>query len=205
MKEFWDARYKDSAFAFGEEPNEYFKEQISNLKPGKLLMPAEGEGRNAVFAATLGWEVWAFDMSSEGKVKAEALAADRGVTIDYRVGELSEIRYPENEFDAIGLIYVHFPPNLRAQYHQQLDRYLKPGGILILEAFNKNHLKFNSENPQAGGPKNIEMLFSMEELKSDFSNYDIIELEEKEVELKEGIYHVGQSAVVRFVGRKKQQ
>ena len=203
MKEFWDSRYKDDAFAFGKEPNDYFKQQISELKPGKLLMPAEGEGRNAVYAATLGWDVSAFDMSSEGKIKAEALADDLGVHIDYKVGELSQINYLESEFDAIGLVYVHFPSNLRTKYHQQLTQFLKPGGILILEGFNKKHLQFNSVNPKAGGPKNIDMLFSSEELKSDFSNCDIIELEEKEVELKEGLYHVGQSAVIRFVGRKK--
>jgi len=167
------------------------------------LMPAEGEGRNAVYAATLGWDVSAFDMSSEGKIKAEALADDLGVHIDYKVGELSQINYLESEFDAIGLVYVHFPSNLRTKYHQQLTQFLKPGGILILEGFNKKHLQFNSVNPKAGGPKNIDMLFSSEELKSDFSNFDIIELEEKEVELKEGLYHVGQSAVIRFVGRKK--
>ena len=83
MKEFWDARYKDSAFAFGEEPNEYFKEQISNLKPGKLLMPAEGEGRNAVFAAKLGWDVHAFDQSLNGQKKAMDLALKNKVNINY--------------------------------------------------------------------------------------------------------------------------
>jgi cyclopropane fatty-acyl-phospholipid synthase-like methyltransferase len=203
MKEFWDSRYGDAELAYGNEPNEYFKKQLLKYKPGQILLPAEGEGRNAVFAAKLGWEVSAFDLSKEGKAKAEKLAIENNVEIDYQVGEFSEIKYAENQFDAIGLIYAHFPAETKSAYHKILDSYLRKGGIIIFEAFSKSHLKFNSINHNAGGPKNIDMLFSTEELKSDFSNYEIIELIEEEVILKEGLYHNGQSSVIRFVGRKK--
>ena len=77
MKEFWEIRYAEKQYAYGENPNVYFKEQLDKLKPGKILLPAEGEGRNAVYAAKQGWEVMAFDLSSEGKNKAEKLAAKK--------------------------------------------------------------------------------------------------------------------------------
>ena len=56
MKEFWDTRYAEIDFAYGKTPNTFFKDSIDKLTPGKLLLPADGEGRNAVYAATKGWD-----------------------------------------------------------------------------------------------------------------------------------------------------
>lgn len=66
----WNDRYRHSEYAFGEAPNEYCKAQIDKLPTGKAIFAAEGEGRNAVYAATLGWDVSAFDISIEGKKKS---------------------------------------------------------------------------------------------------------------------------------------
>ena len=203
MKELWDKRYRSETYAYGTEPNKFFAKQISELKPGKLLLPAEGEGRNAVHAAKLGWDVFAFDLSSEGKTKAEKLANINKVNIEYQVSELSEIKLEENSFDAIGLIYAHFPPKQKTSYHRILDRYLKKGGFVILEAFSKSHIKISESNEKPMGPQKIEMLFSTEEIKNDFSNYEIIKLVEEEVILREGIFHIGKGSVIRFVGIKK--
>ncbi|WP_317126673.1 hypothetical protein [Chryseobacterium indoltheticum] len=63
----WDDRYSQEEFAYGEEPNNYLKEQLSKLTVGSILFPAEGKGRNAVFAVHMGWNVSAFDISVEGK------------------------------------------------------------------------------------------------------------------------------------------
>lgn len=84
----WDDRYSSEEFAYGKEPNNYLKEQLEKLNPGAILFPAEGEGRNAIFAAKLGWNVSAFDISEEGKNKALKLAEANNVSIDYQVGEL---------------------------------------------------------------------------------------------------------------------
>jgi 2-polyprenyl-3-methyl-5-hydroxy-6-metoxy-1,4-benzoquinol methylase len=203
MKEFWDDRYSKDEFAYGKHPNNYLKEQLEKLEVGSILFPAEGEGRNAVFAATLGWSVSAFDISTQGKNKALRLAESQNVSIDYKVGELNILNYDNNQFDAIALIYAHFPADIKSQYHKTFDKYLKKGGIVIFEAFSKKHLDYNSVNEKIGGPKDINMLFSIEELKSDFVNYEIVELEEKEIELNEGLFHNGQGSVIRFVGRKK--
>ena len=173
------------------------------MEVGSILFPAEGEGRNAVFAATLGWSVSAFDISTEGKNKALRLTESQNVSIDYQVGELNTLNYNNNQFDAIALIYAHFPADIKSQYHKTFDKYLKKGGTIIFEAFSKKHLYYNSVNEKIGGPKDINMLFSIEELKSDFVNYEIVELEEKEIELNEGQFHNGKGSVIRFVGRKK--
>ena len=199
----WNERYSKDEFAFGKQPNNYLKEQLEKLNVGTILFPAEGEGRNAVFAANLGWTVSAFDISMEGKKKADRLAEINNVTIDYQVGDLQEISFDTKQFDVIALIYAHFPANIKSLYHKTLDKYLRNGGVVIFEAFSKRHIDYVSKNENVGGPRDLESLFSIEEIKSDFANYDIIELEEKENELSEGLYHNGTGSVIRFVGQKK--
>ncbi|MFH6999587.1 class I SAM-dependent methyltransferase [Flavobacterium sp. FlaQc-57] len=199
----WDDRYSNEEFAYGEEPNNYLKEQIEKLNPGTILFPAEGEGRNAVFAAKLGWKVSAFDISEEGKNKAIKLAEANNVTIDYKVGELETLNYQPEQFDAIALIYAHFPAEIKSSLHKTLETYLRKDGIIIFEAFSKKHLEYLAINDKVGGPKDIESLFSIEEIQADFPNYEIIELEEKEIELNEGLFHNGKGSVIRFVGTKK--
>lgn len=199
----WDARYSSEEFAYGEQPNNYLKEQLEKLKPGKILFAAEGEGRNAVFAARQGWTVSAFDISAEGKNKAIQLANKNNVPIDYQVGELQNLNFQTNQFDVIALIYAHFPANIKSSIHQMLDKYLSKDGIIIFEAFSKNHLDYLAKNEKVGGPIDIESLFSIDEIKLDFPNYEVIELEEKEIELSEGKFHNGTGSVIRFVGRKK--
>jgi len=199
----WNDRYSTDEFAYGEQPNNYLKEQLVQLETGTILFPAEGEGRNAVFAAKLGWEVSAFDISIEGRNKALQLAENNNVSIDYRVGELQELDYKAEQFDAIALIYAHFPSAIKSSYHKTLSNYLRKGGLLIFEAFSKKHLDYLAKNEKVGGPKEIDMLFSIEEIRADFENYEIIVLEEKEIELNEGLFHNGLGSVIRFVGRKK--
>ncbi len=89
----WDERYASDEYAYGKQPNNYLKEQLEKLTVGTILFPAEGEGRNAVFAAKLSWEVFSFDISPEGKKKALQLAERNDVTIDYRIGELETLNY----------------------------------------------------------------------------------------------------------------
>jgi SAM-dependent methyltransferase len=199
----WDKRYRDAAFAYGEAPNDFLKSELIKLPLGSILFPAEGEGRNAVFAAQQGWQVSAFDISNEGRKKAMQLAKKNNVNLVYQVGELDKLGFKKDSFDALALIYAHFPAAIKSQLHKALDSYLKIDGTLIFEAFSKNHLAYQKVNEKVGGPKDIESLFSIEEIKADFPNYEIITLEEKEIELQEGLYHNGLGSVIRFVGRKK--
>lgn len=199
----WNDRYSSEEFAYGEEPNNYLKEQLEKLKVGSILFPAEGEGRNAIFAAKLGWKVSAFDISAEGKNKALKLAEANHVEIDYQVGELETLHYQPEQFDVIALIYAHFPATIKSALHKTLETYLRKDGFIIFEAFSKKHLEYLAINDKVGGPKDIESLFSIEEIQADFPNYEIIQLEEKEIELNEGLFHNGKGSVIRFIGKKK--
>jgi SAM-dependent methyltransferase len=197
MKEMWDQRYSGEEYVYGTQPNLFFKEKIMQLPPAKLFLPAEGEGRNAVFAAGLGWQVAAMDYSEQAKIKALRLAEAQSVVIDYTVGDFTLMEFEKEHFDAIGLIYAHIDPRFRKKVHQGLVKSLRPGGYFILEAFNKKQLMNSS-----GGPKSVEMLYSIPMLKNDFEELEIILLEEVSERLDQGGYHQGEAAIIRLFGRK---
>ncbi len=195
MNNIWDERYAQEEYVYGKEPNEFLKRELLKYKPGKILLPAEGEGRNAVYAAKLGWEVFAFDSSSEAIKKTEKLAIDNNVKIKYKRSAFEDADYPNDYFDVIGLFYAH--TFSRAENHKKLIRFLKPQGIIILEGFSKEQINNNT-----GGPRKIEMLFSEEELQSDFTKLSELKIREEELHLKEGKHHQGKSSAIRLIGRK---
>lgn len=199
MKNLWDTRYATEEFIYGKEPNTYFASQLALLPPGKLLLPGEGEGRNAVHAASAGWVVEAFDQSRVAAKKALAYAASKGLGLEYRISGIEEFAFQADTYDAAGLIYVHAPPPQRKLLHSKVVESLKPGGRVILEAFHVSQLGNNT-----GGPANPELLLTEEIIRSDFAGLETIGLEQKRIILEEGAFHRGAAEVIRFVGEKTQ-
>jgi len=195
--EFWNERFSMDEYIYGTIPNKFFKEQIDKLKPGRLLLLGEGEGRNSVYASTKGWKVDAVDFSKTAKEKALLLAKQNDVNINYTINNLADFIPNENCYDAIGLIFVHLKPDSRFVAHERIINALKNNGRIILEAFEKQQL-----GKKTGGPQSAEMLYSNEELKNDFKDLKIHFLEEKTVLLNEGDSHKGKASVIRFVAEK---
>lgn len=198
MANFWDERYSAEEYIFGKEPNAFFKSVIDRMEPGRILVPAAGEGRDAVYAATLGWDVLAVDQSITGKEKAMRLAAERGVTIRYDVQSIEETDLLSANFDAVALIYFHLPPALRQELHKRLPSALRPNGTVIIEAFTPKQIGNTS-----GGPTEPERLLTKEILMQELGTLKIMQCEEVSTELAEGTGHVGKAEVVRFVGKKQ--
>lgn len=197
MSEFWNQKYATSDYLYGVEPNAFIKEQLQGLQPGNILFPAEGEGRNGVYAAQLGWNVVAFDASYEARKKALKLAASKDICLDFHLLDYQSATFEPNSFDAIGLVFTHLPPPLRSTMHQKYLRWLKPGGTLLLEAFTPEQLNYSS-----GGPKAPEMLFTREQLEADFKGATSIHIEEKIITLNEGPGHQGPASVIRCMVKK---
>lgn len=193
----WDERYNRKEYMYGSTPNVFFENQLTDLKPGVILLPCEGEGRNALFAAQSNWNVVAFDSSEVGKNKAMALATQNNVLYDYQILDVNEANFEPESFDVIALIYAHFKPQLRSKFHATIQRWLKPGGKIILEAFNPEQLNYNS-----GGPKDLDMLYSTDILSKDFEGMKIELIETSTIVLDEGAFHQGDAAVIRFVAQK---
>jgi len=197
MNNNWNARYSEKEYAYGEDPNVFFSEQLNKLQNGIIILPCEGEGRNAVYAASQGWVVKAFDSSDAGKIKALQLARKKGVSIDYDIADAATVNYPENSADAVAFIYAHFPEAIRKQIHQQAISWLKPGGKIIVEAFNPAQLQNTS-----GGPKDVTMLYTEELLRDDFLELNVELIQTLQTTLQEGKYHQGRADIIRFVGSK---
>lgn len=199
MSNIWNERFAAEEFAYGTAPNEFFAQSLLQLNPENILLPAEGEGRNAVFAAKEGWHVTAFDASEEGRKKAAKLARENHVSIMYELCGFTDFVAPRNFFSCIGLIYAHMPSELRRKAHQHLAQFIKPGGRVILEAFSKRQLE---ESHSSGGPKDADWLYSVEDLKMDFDGFQEVEITEETIQLNEGPYHQGTAVVVRMVAKK---
>lgn len=198
MKEIWNTRYAQSEYVYGKQPNVFFKRELTRINPGRILLPAEGEGRNAVTAAKHGWKVDAFDFSESAKLKAESLAEEFKVVINYSNSSIEDFNPGNINYDCIALIYVHLPSHKRKQTHHKLLKLLKPGGVLLLEGFSKKQLGKGS-----GGPDNIDMLFSIDELKQDFNTMEISHIVEKDIVLNEGRFHCGDASIIQLVANKK--
>jgi hypothetical protein len=196
MKEFWNARYGDNQSVYGWEPNRFLKHFIDTHKPGSILLPAEGEGRNAIYAASKGWQVDAFDFSEVARGKALRRAAEMGVQINYDIKSIEEFKAGKL-YDAVGLIYVHLPVEIRRTFHLQVTKSLRSGGYLILEAFAKEQLQFES-----GGPGDLAMLYDAPTICNDFQFIHILSCGQKEIILENGKFHKGKAAVLQTIGQK---
>ncbi|MDD2549899.1 MAG: class I SAM-dependent methyltransferase [Bacteroidales bacterium] len=188
----WDKRYSNPDFIYGTEPNKYLCNTLKNLKPGSLLLPGEGEGRNALWAAKHGWDVTAFDSSSVAQQKALNLFKQHSVNVSYLITDIQNLTLSE-QFNAIGMVFVHLERSMFAQAAKKLTGLLKPNGHLIIEMFNQNQLHLNS-----GGPKNPNFFVTPRELKTMFNSLTIIELKNEEVYLDEGPLHQGKAMVIRM-------
>lgn len=193
---FWDNRYAQNDTVYGKEPNRFFKNFIDTHKPGTILLPAEGEGRNAIYAASRGWTVDAFDFSEEARKKAIDASTQNNVNINYWTDEIEKFT-ASKKYDAIGLIYVHLPEKEREIFHRQIHNSLKSGGYLIFEAFAKEQIHFTS-----GGPKDLSLLYDAPTICNDFPFLHILSCGQKEINLNEGNFHKGKAAVLQLIGQK---
>lgn len=197
---FWDQNFSIAGHKYGTAPNAFLVSEAHRLRPASdVLVPGDGEGRNGVWLAQQGHRVTAMDGSTVGLQKARALAAERGVSLTTVHGDLADWAPAPAGFDAVVLTFVHLPTAIRADAHRRLAAGLRPGGLLLLEAFHPQQLQHAS-----GGPKDETMLFTPELLRADFGDT----LEELlawhgEVTLDEGPGHQGKAHVTRFVGQMR--
>lgn len=198
MKEMWNERYESKDYFYGTEPNPAFKSFIDNNTPGKLLLPAEGEGRNAVYAATKGWEVTAIDFSEEARKKALNLAKSQNTSITYHIGDVQQLEFQAHTFDYIACVFMHLPSEQLQLIYKRLISLLKPLGRLLIVGFNKKQLKYSS-----GGPRNEDWLFSAENFKEQFKAYTIIQAEDFKTTLNEGNGHEGLAEIAILEMKKE--
>ncbi|GAB3444930.1 SAM-dependent methyltransferase [Insolitispirillum peregrinum] len=196
---FWDKRFGAHHYVYGTRPNAFLCAQSSRLKPGmSVLAVGDGEGRNGVWLAQNGLMVSSVDASPEGVKKALQLALERQVTLQATCADLARWDWPQATFDAVVSVFLHLPPALRATAHRQMLAALRPGGLVILEAFRPEQLAHSS-----GGPRDLSLLYTADQLRDDFAGADILLLDEAAPLLDEGPLHQGLAATVQLVARRR--
>lgn len=194
----WNERYDTQEYVYGKSPNTFLHGSIKHLTPGgKILCVAEGEGRNAVYLATLGYQVTAVDSSSVGLAKAQKLARENNVSLTTVVADLGDFPVETEAWDGVVSIFAHLPEALRAELHNRIAKGLKPGGMLILEAYTPQQIELGT-----GGPPNAAMTMSLEKLESELPGLEFIHAVELEREVLEGSLHTGLGAVVQLIAKK---
>jgi SAM-dependent methyltransferase len=196
---FWDQNYSVEGYKYGVAPNVFLVEQAKYFPTNALvLVPGDGEGRNGVWLAKMGHRVTSIDSSKVGLDKALALARQEGVSIQTCLADLSNWSPQLNSADVVILTFLHLPSAIRSNVHQRLVQALKPGGLLVLEAFHSRQLNYGS-----GGPKSAEMLYRLETIRADFVELlEEVAAWEGEIHLDEGPGHQGAAYVIRWVGKK---
>jgi cyclopropane fatty-acyl-phospholipid synthase-like methyltransferase len=195
----WQTRFNAPDYIFGKEPNAFLKSQARRLpKSGSALSVADGEGRNGVWLAQQGLDVLAVDFSPAALDKSQALAAERGVQIRTEIADVTTWRWPAAEFDAVVAIFVQvvFPAE-RAAFFANLKRALKPGGLLLMQGYRTDQLKYGT-----GGPPEAERLYSRALLQEAFGDMAQLDIREHDSVIGEGTAHVGMSALIDLVGKK---
>ncbi len=193
----WNERYSEEEYVYGTEPNSFLVEHAGMLSDPVLSL-GEGEGRNAVFLASLGLKVHGVDGSEVGLAKAQALAKSKGVEIQTEVADLGTFEPVGNRYGSVVSISAHLPSAIRGKLYPLVERCLRPGGIIILEAYTPDQL-----GRDTGGPKNPDMLMTPAKIEREFPNLEPILLQELERYVCEGKFHTGIASVVQFIGKKK--
>lgn len=197
MKEFWNERYSEAQYAYGLEANDFLKAQAigSGLK---VLCLAEGEGRNGIYLAKLGNEVTCIDYSEAGLQKTQKLAKQNGVEVTCVCADLGQMNLQAETWDLIIGIFAHFPKTVKEHIWPQVYDALKPGGQLIAEVYDEEQLRFGT-----GGPQQLDLLYSVEELETLLStNFQHLLIEKVYREVHEGTYHNGASSTLQVIAQK---
>jgi cyclopropane fatty-acyl-phospholipid synthase-like methyltransferase len=195
----WNARFGAADYVFGTAPNAFLASQAARLRPGMTaLCIADGEGRNSVWLAEQGLAVSAFDVSPVGVEKAQKLARDRGVQVDYTIGNIHQYDWRARQYDVIAAIFFQFAdPQERTAIFAGLRDALAPGGLLLLQGYTPRQLEYKT-----GGPPFAENMYTEPLLRTAFADLEILHLAEHDREIHEGRGHSGMSALIDMVARK---
>jgi cyclopropane fatty-acyl-phospholipid synthase-like methyltransferase len=195
----WDQRFDRDDYLYGTEPSQFLVAQSDRLPPGgRALVVAEGEGRNAVYLAERGLRVTAVDSSQVALAKAQRLAAERAVEVDFHAADLAHWQWEPEAYDLVAAIFIQFAdPGLRSAIFAGMQQTLAPGGLLLLHGFTPAQIAYDS-----GGPPCAELLYTHELLRDAFAGMEILRLQDYELELQEGSGHAGRAALIDLVARK---
>ncbi|MEH7885024.1 class I SAM-dependent methyltransferase [Bacillus sp. JJ1609] len=195
----WNERFGAEQYVYGEEPNEFIRSQAHQLQNHKKIAAfAEGEGRNAVYLASEGHEVTAYDYALNGLRKTEDLADRNGVKVRTEQKDLINDEVPKADFDAAIMVFGHFDKKDQKTVFDKLLSCVKEGGVLMMEVYSEDQVRYKT-----GGPKTVNMLYHPGDLLKWTEGYKVLHFFYGEKERKEGELHTGLGHVVQLILQKE--
>jgi 2-polyprenyl-3-methyl-5-hydroxy-6-metoxy-1,4-benzoquinol methylase len=179
-KERWDNNFNEEFYIYGKEPVPFLSENVNILPKGKALDLAMGEGRNGVYLATQGFDVLGLDISPVGLDKAQMLAEENGVSISTAIADLEEVDLEKDTYDVILCMYY-----LQRDLFQKMKDALKSGGMVVVETYNTDYLKYSNFNKK--------YLLETNELLEIFKDFKIIKYQ---------MYDDGEEAYSSIIAQK---
>jgi len=154
----WNERYEGADLIWTAEPNMFVVDEVQGLAPGRALDLACGEGRNAVWLASKGWEATGVDFSSVGLTKGRHLAEAVGVEVTWIEADATSWQPPASGFDLVILCYLQLDGPGRAAALAVATRATAPGGNLVVVAHDRDNLVRG-----VGGPPDAAVLYDVAE------------------------------------------
>lgn len=182
----WNRILTSETPAFNTRPNEFLIEMAKNRKPGTALDVGMGQGRNAIWLAQQGWDVKGFDPAEKAVELARKNADKLGVRLNTEIKGAEDFDFGERRWDLILLCYVG-----GRGLSDQVQRALKPGGLLVVEAFHSDA----SQGRSIGGG----VIFDTGELPKLFPQLRTVKYEEP---VTEADFGRGQVRIVRYSAEK---
>ena len=167
-REDWDKRYASVESLWSPKPNRVLVAEVATMAPGRALDLACGEGQNAIWLATLGWEVTGVDYSEVAIAKANARAERDAVRADFVCADLASYEPEAAAFDLVLVLYLHIPG---AERHGVLDSAaaaLAPGGTFILLGHDSTNL-----TDGVGGPSDPAILYTPDDIAHELPGLEI--------------------------------
>ncbi|WP_322865687.1 SAM-dependent methyltransferase [Aquicoccus sp. G2-2] len=193
----WEERFAASPdYVFGKEPSHFLTAHRAWFKPGlTALSVADGEGRNSVYMAQQGMSVTALEFAPSALARARALAAERGVQVDYREVDVLAVQTFEGSYDLVaGLLIQFVGPDERRKLFAKMKDATKPGGLVMLHGYTPEQVALGT-----GGPPYIANMYTEEILRDEFDGWNIIEIAEYHRAAQSG---KGTAAYIDFIARK---
>jgi SAM-dependent methyltransferase len=194
----WESRFSTVNYLFGEEPNQFLKDQKEYFQNGHALSIADGEGRNSVWLAKLGLEVDAFDFSKTAIQKANILAQKNQVSVNFTCSSWQDFSWEAAKYDyVVGIFFQFANPEKRLKLFQKMIQTLKVGGLLIIQGYGKDQLLYKT-----GGPGELDHLYDESLIRDLLPHFEFLELKTYVATISEGTGHAGISSLVGVVARK---
>ena len=173
----WDRRYAAVENLWAAKPNRFLVAEVSDLPPGRALDLACGEGQNAIWLGSLGWDVTGVDYSEVAIAKARARAERDGVVVDFVCADLVSYEPRPESFGLVLLLYLHIPLEERRSVLARAARAVAPGGTLLLIGHDRTNV-----TEGVGGPSDPTILFTPDEIAGELPG---LELEKAERVLRD--------------------